>query len=727
MRLPLLLLFPLLHLSSQGAVSFRNDVQPILAKAGCSAGACHGAAAGQGGFKLSLRGYDNEGDYLTLTRGAFGRRVNLAEPAKSLILLKATSAVPHKGGERFKVDSPEWRALADWIAEGAPGPQAADVRVTKISVEPPWIQMQPGAKEQFSVKAHFSDGSVHDVTRRAKFTSTNQNVLTVDDNGMATTIGSGESAVSVWYLQKVAFGTASVPFPNSVEESVYARAPLRNWIDQLVLAKLRELNLPPSPRCTDGEFIRRTFLDTIGVLPTVAETRAFLADTASDKRDRLIEALLQRPEFVDYWTYKWSDLLLVTKRKLPLPAMWAYYKWIRDQVATNTPWDEFARKLLTAQGSTLENGAANYFVITPDPRDLSEKTSVTFLGISTNCAKCHNHPMEKWTNDDYFAYANLFARVRMKNGGAEGEKVVFAGDSGDLVQPLRGKPQPPRPLGVSAPINDSGPDRREALARWLTGKENPYFARAITNRVWANFFGVGLVEAVDDIRETNPASNEKLFSAAANWLVEHHYDLRALMREILQSETYQRSSGALPGNKADTRFYSHYYPRRLMAEVLHDAVAQATGVPTIFKTRNPFDAGDKQDPFPAGWRALQLPDPNTDSYFTRAFGRPLRDLTCECERSAEPSVAQALHISNGDTLNAKLRDPKSVVGQAIEAKTDPAKWFEEMCLSTLSRLPTDKERRVVADTLREAGADLRPAMEDTLWALLSSREFLFNH
>jgi len=727
MRLPFLLLFLLLRLPSEGAVSFRNDVQPILTKAGCSAGACHGAAAGQGGFKLSLRGYDNEGDYLTLTRGAFGRRVNLAEPGKSLILLKATSAVPHKGGERFKVDSPEWRTLADWIADGAPGPQAGDVRVTKISVEPPWIQMQAGAKEQFSVKAHFSDGSVQDVTRRAKFTSTNQSVLTVDDHGLATTIGSGESAVSVWYLQKVAFGTASVPFPNTVEESVYAQASQRNWIDQLVLAKLRELNLPPSPRCTDGEYIRRVFLDTIGVLPTVAETRAFLADTTPDKRDRLIEALLQRPEFVDYWTYKWSDLLLVTKRKLPLPAMWAYYKWIRDQVATDTPWDEFARRLLTAQGSTLENGAANYFVITPDPRDLSEKTSVTFLGISTNCAKCHNHPMEKWTNDDYFAYANLFARVRMKNGGAEGEKVVFAGDSGDLVQPLRGKPQPPRPLGVSAPIDDSGTDRREALARWLTGKENPYFARAITNRVWANFFGVGLVEAVDDIRETNPASNEKLFSAAASWLVEHHYDLRALMREILQSETYQRSSGALPGNKADTRFYSHYYPRRLMAEVLHDAVAQATGVPTIFKTRNPFDAGDKQDPFPAGWRALQLPDPNTDSYFTRAFGRPLRDLTCECERSAEPSVAQALHISNGDTLNAKLRDPKSVVGQAIEAKTDPAKWFEEMCLATLSRLPTEKERRVVAETLRDAGTDLRPAMEDALWALLSSREFLFNH
>jgi hypothetical protein len=721
------LLLLLLCTARAETVTFRNDVQPILAKTGCSSGACHGAAAGQGGFRLSLRGYDNEGDFLALTRGAFGRRVNFAEPARSLILLKATSAVPHKGGERFKVDSPEWRAMVDWVASGAPGPRAEDARIVRIAVEPDRIRLEPASRKQFSVKAHFSDGTVQDVTRRAKFTATNQSVLNVDENGLATVVGHGESAVSVWYLQKVAFGSASVPFPNTVEENVYAQAPRRNWIDDQVLLKLRELNLPPSPRSSDGEFIRRAFLDTIGLLPTVEETRAFLADPAPDKRDRLIEALLQRPEFVDFWTYKWSDLLLVTKRKLPLPAMWAYYKWIRDQVATNTPWDEFARKLLTAQGSTLENGAANYFVITPDPRDLSEKTAVTFLGISTNCAKCHNHPMEKWTNDDYFAYANLFSRVRMKNGAGEGDKVIFANDAGDLVQPLTGKPQPPRPLGVNAPINDSGADRRVAMAQWLTSPANPYFARSVTNRVWANFFGVGLVEAVDDIRETNPASNEALFSAAAQWLVEHKYDLRALMREILQSETYQRSSAALPGNKADTRFYSRYYPRRLMAEVLHDAVVQATGVPTIFKTRNPFDAGDKQDIFPAGWRAVQLPDANTDSYFTRAFGRPLRELTCECERTAEPSVAQALHISNGDTLNAKLRDPNSVVGKALTAKADQAKWFEDACLATLSRLPTDAERQAVKEAIRDAGADPRPVMEDALWALMSSREFLFNH
>ncbi len=710
------------------APSFRNQVQPILAKTGCSAGACHGAAAGQGGFRLSLRGYDDEGDFLALTRGAFGRRVNLVEPAKSLILLKATSAVAHKGGERFKVHSPEWDILVDWIANGAPGPKAEDPRITELRVEPARVTLEAGAKQQFRVEAKFSDGSTQDVTRWAKFTAANQSVLTVDDNGLATVVGNGESAVSVWYLQKVALGTATVPFANEIDPEIYAAAPQRNWIDELVVQKLGELRLPPSPRSGDGEFIRRAFLDTIGVLPTAEEVRAFLADTSEDKRDRLIESLLRRPEFVDYWTYKWSDLLLVTKRKLPLAAMWSYYQWIRNEVASNTPWDVFARRLLTAQGSTLENGAANYFVITPDPRDLSEKTAVTFLGISTNCAKCHNHPMEKWTNNDYYAYANLFARVRMKNGsGAEGDKVVFAANQGDLVQPLTGKPQPPRPLGMAAAIDDSGRDRREALAAWLTSPANPYFARSITNRVWANFFGVGLVESVDDIRETNPASNEKLFAAAADWLVKHRYDLRALMQEILQSETYQRSSLALPGNKADTRFYSRYYPRRLMAEVLHDAIAQATEVPTIFKTRNPFDAGDRQDQFPAGWRALQLPDANTDSYFTRAFGRPLRDLTCECERTAEPSVTQALHLANGDTVNAKLRDPKSRAAKLDLAKGSVEGWLEEAYLATLSRRPTAAEVEAVRAALAEAKDNPRLALDDTLWALVSSREFLFNH
>jgi hypothetical protein len=707
--------------------SFRNHIQPLLAKTGCSLGACHGAAAGQGGLKLSLRGYDDEGDYLTLTRGAFGRRITPSDPARSLILLKPTNAVPHKGGERFKVESPEWTMLVNWIAAGAPAPKADDPRAQRLIIEPPLVRLAPGEKQKFTVRARFNDGHEEDVTRLVKWTAVNQSVINVDDQGEVTVVGNGESALSAWCLQQIAVATVASPFPNQVPAEVFAQAPRRNWIDELVLAKLQSLALPPSPRCTDGEFIRRACIDTMGVLPTAEETRAFLADGAPDKRDRLIETLLRRSEFVDYWAYKWSDLLLVTKRKLQPPAMWSYYEWIRNQVASNTPWDVMTRRLLTAQGSSLENGAANYFVIHQDPRELAETTALTFLGFSMNCAKCHNHPMEKWTNNDYYGFANLFARVRYKAGSGAGENIVFAAADGELVQPLTGKPQAPRPLD-GQPVNAMG-DRREPMVAWLTSPENHYFKRAIVNRVWANFFGVGLVENVDDIRVSNPSPNEALFTRAADFLVEQKFDLQALMRAILQSETYQRSSVPQPGNQADTRFYSRYYPRRMMAEVLHDAIAQVTAVPTSFKTQGVSDAGESGTAFPAGWRALQLPDANTDSYFTRAFGRAARDLTCECERTAEPSVTQALHVSNGDTINKKLTDPKSAVSRALAANLSPEQMIDDAFLSAFARPPSDAERKRLTELLADIpdANERRLRLEDTYWALLSSREFLFNH
>ncbi len=705
-------------------VSFRNNVQPILAKFGCSLGACHGAAAGQGGFKLSLRGYDDEGDYLTLTRGAFGRRITPADPARSLLLLKPTNAVPHKGGEKFKVDSPEWKTLVEWIAQGAPGPKADDARIAQLEIEPALVKLQPGANQQFTVRAHFSDGHVEDVTRHVKYTATNQSVINVDEAGKVAVIGNGESAVTAWYLSRIAVGTVSAPFPNTISPEVFAKAERRNWIDDAVLEKLAALNLPPSPRCTDAEFIRRVFLDACGVLPTEEEVRAFLADP---QRDRLIESLFARPEFTDYWSYKWSDLLLVSSRKLKPPAMWAYYKFVRDNVATNTPWDEFARRILTAQGSTIENGAGNFFVLHEDPRELSETTSQAFLGFSMNCAKCHNHPMEKWTNNDYFGMANLFARVRFKNGAGDGENVVFSTDSGELTQPLTGKPQPPRPLDGTPIAFDDPRDRRTVLAAAVTAPENPYFARAITNRVWANFFSVGLVENVDDIRASNPASNPALFAKAAEFLVGKKFDLRELMRAILQSETYQRSSVALAKNKADTRFYSRYYPRRLMAEVALDAVSQVTRVPTVLETdvRNANQA--KGTAYPMGWRAIQLPDANIANTFLKSFGRPAREVTCECERTAEPNIAQALHLSNGDTVNQKLAAKASIVATALASGKANAQLIEDAYLAALARLPTDTERARFQKTLDD-GKDAKDVLlADVYWALLSSREFLFNH
>ena len=709
-------------------ISFRNHVQPVLAKFGCSSGACHGASAGQNGFKLSLRGYDEEGDYRALTRHASGRRIVPSDPGRSLLLLKPSGAVPHKGGKRFETDSIEYRVLADWIAAGTPPPKPSDPRIVRIEILPASVRLKPGATQQMLVQAHFSDGHIEDVTRWVKYTDANSSVTQVDENGHVKVMGYGEGAITAWYLSRIAIGTVTVPYENQIAPEVFAQAKRRNFLDELVLEKLQSLNLPPSPSATDAEFLRRAFLDTIGTLPSSEEARSFLADPSPSKRDALIELLLNRSEFADYWAYKWSDLLLVNGDKLRPAAMWSYHNWIRRRVALNTPWDEFVRQLITAKGSTLENGAANFYALHEDPPALAETTTQAFLGMSINCARCHNHPMEKWTNDEYFGMANLFARVRTKTGAADGDRTIFVSTSGDLNQPRRGRPQVPRPLDGKPLAIEDPEDRREPLAEWLISRDNPYFSRAIVNRVWANFFGAGLVQPVDDLRATNPASNEKLLSAAARYLADQRFDLKALMRTILQSETYQRSSRAQPENAADSRFYSHYYPRRLIAEVLLDAYSQVTGVPTefIIDLRNANRGlGDK---YPLGFRALQLPDTRIASYFLKSFGRPDREKTCECERTSEPTMAQVLHIANGDTINQKLAAKGNRIEKLLSSKMSTEAVIEEAYLSALSRLPTEAEKTKLRDVLASGSSDeQRVWVEDLYWAILSSKEFLFNH
>ncbi|HUY31287.1 MAG TPA: DUF1553 domain-containing protein [Pirellulales bacterium] len=695
--------------------SFRNHVESVLAKSGCNSGACHGAQAGKNGFKLSLRGYDPLGDFQTITRQARGRRLVPSDPGRSLILTKPSGGVPHKGGLRFRPGSLDYRVIADWIAAGTPGPRDDDPRLARLEILPAATVLKPGMTQQLIVVGRFDDGHAEDVTRWAKYTSTHESVAQVDEQGQVRVMGYGEGAITAWYLSRVVIATVSSPFAAAVPPEVFAQAERRNFIDELVLTKLAGLNIPPSPQSDDAEFLRRTFIDTIGVLPTADEARAFLADPSADKRDKLIESLLARGEFVDYWAYQWSDLLLVNSERLRPAAMWAYYSWIRNQVEANTPWDEFARRVVTATGSTLENGAANFFVLHQDPPEMSETTTVAFLGMSINCARCHNHPLEKWTNDQYYAMANLYARVRLKTAPGDGNTVVFAAAEGDLVQPLTGKPRPPTPLD-GEPLPSASPlDRREHLARWLTSPDNPYFARAITNRVWANFMDVGLVEMVDDMRLTNPASNERLLDALARFLIDNRFDLKALMRAILQSKTYQRSSRPLPENKADTRFYSRYYPRRMMAEVLLDAMSQAVGAPTAFAE------------YPAGWRALQLPDSNVNSYFLKTFGRPDRVVTCECERADEPTMVQVLHISNGNSLNDKLQAAGNRLDALLAAGATDAAIVEEAYLSALSRFPADAETAQLLAVLAEAGQGKRQAVEDLYWSILSSKEFLFNH
>jgi len=700
------------------AWGFVNHVQSVLTRSGCNSGACHGASAGKGGLKLSLRGYDPQSDYAALTRQALGRRVTPGSPATSLMLQKASGGIPHGGGVRFKPGSPAYGVLAQWIAAGAPPPAAAEARPTGLAVFPAAATLAPGARQRLVVQARFSDGRTEDVTRWVKFTGSDDSVAQVAEDGLVTAQGPGETAITIWCLNRVSFARIGTPYPRPVPAAAYARAERRNFIDDLVLRKLEALRIPPAGPTDDEQFIRRATLDAVGRLPTPEEVAALLADEAPGRRERLVDRLLADPAFVDYWTYRWSDLLLVSSRRLPAKGMWAFHDWIRRSVAENKPWDRFVRELLTASGSTLRNGAANYYVLHKDPIDLTETTTQAFLGMSLTCARCHNHPLEKWTQDQYYAMANLFGRVRLKNGDLGGETLVFSAADGDVPHPRLGLPMPPQPLdGKALPLEDPA-DRREALADWLTAKDNPFFARAVVNRVWRNFLGRGLVEAEDDLRLTNPPSNEDLFAAVTRDFTEHGFDLRRLMRQIMTSATYQRSSEAPPGGIVDAKYYSTYIPRRLSAEVMLDAISQVTGVPTDFPG------------YPHGTRALQLPDSQVASYFLNAFGRPERAQTCSCERQEEPSVAQALHLTNGETINAKLRAPGGTAERLAKEPLSDGELVDRLYGLVYARRPKPAERARVLAALQEypAGPEgRREVVEDLLAAMLTTKEFLFNH
>lgn len=730
----ILLIFGGLNLHSAESPSFRHDVLPIISKAGCNTGGCHGALAGKGGFRLSLFGYNPDADYLALTREARGRRVEMSDPGSSLFLTKPSGTLAHKGGKRFDVDSEDYRILAAWIAAGCPAPTPEDVKLTRLEISPSENALLPGQSMQLSVKAHYSDGRERDITRWAKFTSTDETVASVDATGNLTVLGSGQGAITAWFSSQIVIARVMVPYPNTLAPEVFSNAPKSGFIDDLVLEQLQKLNLPPSPPASDGAFIRRAYLDTIGRLPTPEETSRFVSETAPGKFDRLADLLLARPEFIDYWTYKWSDVLLLSGAKLRPAAINAYYQWIRNQVAANTPWDELVRGIITARGSTLEQGAANFFAVHQDPETMAENVSQAFLSLSINCAKCHNHPLEKWTNDQYYAFANLFARVRSKGWGGDprsgdGLRTLYVETRGDLLQPRTGKAQPPAPLDATPLSADSTEDRRDALAQWLTAPENPYFARSIANRIWANFLGTGIVESVDDLRVSNPASNEKLLTALAEHLRKNRYDLKSLMRQILTSQTYRRSSQSLPGNAAEHRYYSHFYPRRLMAEVMSDAIGDITSVRDAYTEIALNDgSSEKTTAYTPETRALQLQDSAVRSYFLKTFGRNARDITCECERSNQPSLVQVLNLSNGTTLNDKLSAPTSRITQVLAVNAPAEQILADAWLLCLSRGPTKEESEPFLKLLTEAKPEeKRLVVEDIYWSLFTSREFLFQH
>jgi hypothetical protein len=701
-------------------VEFSREVVPVLTRGGCNAGACHGASLGRGGFRLSLLGYDPAFDHGQIVQSAEGRRVVLSDPERSILLLKPTLALEHGGGERFTSRSREYQVLKSWLEDGAPEPAARDPHPTALQVWPAHRVMVPGEQQQILVRATWSDGKTEDVTSTAQFDALNEAVAAVTPAGLITARSRGEAHVMVRFLGQATVVQVTLPYAAGATGGSHpplAVSPGRNFIDEKLAAKWKELGLAPSPLCGDEEFLRRLSLDAIGTLPTPQEVRDFLADKSPDKRDRAIDRVLNRPEFVDFWALKWGDLLRINRDLLNDKGMWSFHNWVRASLRDGKPTDEMVREIITAEGSTFTEGPANFYLASRNPTDWSETTAQLFLGVRMQCARCHHHPFEKWSQDDYYGMTAFFARLGTKNSQEFGlfgrETVVFLRPAGEVSQPRKGtvKPHP-----LDGPVMDDPFDRRRKLAEWLTAKDNPFFARNFANRFWAYTMGRGLVEPIDDMRATNPPSIPEVLDALATDFAGHKYDLKHLLGTIFRSRAYQLSAQAVPANEADAggTYYTRYLRRRLTAEQLADALDFVTG------TR------EKYTGLPLGTRAIQLPDTKVRSFLLDVFGRPPRQITCECERTAQPNIAQALHLLNSDFLNKKIEAPAGRVETLLKAKTPLPALVEELYLATVSRRPTAEESRRALAWIGEAPTP-KEGVADLLWTLVNSREFLFNH
>jgi hypothetical protein len=692
--------------------NFENDLVPLLSKFGCNSSGCHGKSDGQNGFKLSVFGFDPAADYTALVKESRGRRIFPAAPEQSLILGKMSGRVPHGGGLRIPDTSAEFATFLDWIRAGVPFGSDADPKVASIRVEPRERLLAMHGQQQLRVIARYTDGREVDVTPHAKFQSNNDALAVVSGTGlvMAEEVP-GDVAVMASFMNAVDVFRAFIPRAEAIAN--YPQLPANNFIDPLVFAKLKKLNILPSDLCDDADFLRRVYLDVIGTLPTAAEARRFLTDQRPDRRARLVDELLQRPEFADYWALKWSDLLRVDAQALGHKRAYAYYRWIRDSLAVNKPLDRFARELLTADGPLQESGPANFYKVMPRPGDTASTVSQVFLGVRIACAECHHHPFDRWSTTDYYGMQAFFTPVSFRSS-LRGEAMLASGVA-QTNNPRTGETIRAHPLGKEMPAVSAPGDPRVALAEWLTSADNPWFARNLANRVWAHFLGRGLVEPVDDVRATNPPTNPELLDALAKHLVESKFDLRQLIRAITASRVYQLSSKPNATNDRDEQNYSRALFRRLDAEVLLDMVCQTTGVPEKFSG------------VPAGSRAIQLWDSKVPHYFLKLFGRPVRISACECERVQEPSVAQVLHVMNSPEIQAKLNHEGGAIARLVKEKTDDGALVEELYLTFYCRLPREKECKVAVEHLRRDPAKRREAAEDLAWSLLNSLEFVFNH
>jgi hypothetical protein len=699
--------------STADLISFKTETLAALTKSGCNMGACHGSPSGKGGFRLSLRAYDAPLDIMTLRTEYAGRRTNVAQPDESLLLKKPLMEVAHGGGQRLYHGDPSHKVLRTWIAEGLKLDPAEEPDLLSIEVQPhKRVFGDAGTRQQLIVNGHFSDGSIRDITALTVFSSSAESIAKVDERGLVNKAGRGEAAILARYLDKM--DNAEVTFLETVPGFAWNNSPEYNFIDHFVNAKLKQLQVLPSDLCSDDEFLRRATLDAIGRLPTIDETQAFLNDLSTDKRAKLVDRLLETSDYADYWTMKWADVLRSNTNRINNSGVHKFHDWIYDGVVSDMPMDEFARDLLTASGSVFENPAANYWRSSREPTDAVETTAQLFLGVRIQCAKCHNHPFERWTQDNYYGVGAAFARVGRKPGATPTDEVIFSASGGEVVQPRTGKTMPVHLL-LSGDVNvPAEQDRRQVFAEWLTSPTNPFFSKSLVNRVWGHLLGRGIVDPVDDFRDSNPASNPELLSELARQFAEHGFSRKWLIRTVMNSHTYQRSARTNPFNKDDEIYFSHATTRMLSAEQLLDAICAVTSVPEVFPG------------MPPGTRATQLAEPPADNYFLKIFGQPQREMACECERSNESNLSQALQMINGPTVHNKLRDDNGRINKLIAASKTDDEIITELYLSAVSRTPTTQE----LDTAKkhvQASENRRFGLEDVGWALVNTKEFLFQH
>ena len=711
---------PSLPAGERSSVTFERDVQPVLTRAGCNAGACHGKARGQNGFALSLLGFDPDHDYVAIVKESGGRRVSRVIATESLILSKATARLPHGGGLRLTPGSTAYETVLRWIAAGMPRTPSDAPRLKRIAVEPTERTLKRSESFPLRVTAHFTDGSEEDVTALAAFASSESALVGVDADGKVTAGPiPGDATISARFGGLFANCDVNIPLPGSVPAARYSALPRSNYIDDQVWTKLRKLGLLPSGPADDATFLRRAYVDVIGRLPSPTEVRQFLADGSPRKRAMLVDRLLDRPEYADHWANKWVDLLRPNPYRVGIKAVLNLDGWIRDAFRRNLPYDQFVRAIVTARGSTFEQGPATIFRDRREPEEIAPMISQLFLGIRLECAKCHHHPFESWDHAQFYEFAAYFARVGRKGTGLSppisgSEEIVFTAKSGSVKHPLTGATLAPKPLFGSAPVSDDpDSDPREALARWMIAPENPYFTRVIVNRVWADIMGRGIVEPVDDLRATNPPSNGPLLDAMADDFRRHGYNLKHLIRTILDSSVYALSSEPNDRNVADTRNFSRHYRQRMRAEVLLDAISDVTGVLETFAAA------------PSGSRASAIWTHRTPSLFLDTFGRPDPNQDPPCERTGDTSVVQALHLMNSQELHKKVTGEAGLAARLAKSKESPRAIVEELYLLTYNRFPTEEEQTVGVSLFEEAKADRRAAVEDLLWALLNSAEFVF--